>query len=466
MNKIAPATLQEIPGNTLVIRGNKLIESRHKMTMSERRFILWNIAQIDRQDTSFKPYEIGVREYFEVLGLKQTKDAYGVVKKMHDKLTQRNIGIEYTDKKGRPAFDYYPWFSKLSYKDGKIYSLMNVELTPFLLELKEQFTTIHLEQAMILDGFYTGRMYDLLAQYQKIGTRILTIEFIKDRFDIVGKYQKFKDFRRYVIENSVKEINEKTDLHITYEMIKEGRKYTGFDFRIGTSKPTVTLKNNREEQDDRTKKIFNKLVRLGVVSSRARELISEYSDSRIFWHIEEYKKRKKKGEALGSGWIIAGIEADYRPQTSLFDEELEHQKKERLVHRKNKEEYEHYKVIISDIERLKRISDKKTIEELYSKVSDDEKLRIETEFIKVLEADSPNEDGEENWVVSDFRKNKWKSMSCIAEMRKYWYQFGFSNFTDIADIALENGIDYRKIIKKITHLKQEIEDFNRRPEDS
>ncbi len=466
MNKNGKIPKTEISKNAVVIRGNKLIESRHKMTMAERRFILWNIAQIDRQDTSFKPYEIGVREYFEVLGLKQTKDAYGVVKKMHDKLTQRNIGIEYTDKYGKSAFDYYPWFSKLSYRDGKIYSLINVELTPFLLELKEQFTTIHLEQAMILDGFYTGRMYDLLAQYKKIGSRNLTIEFIKDRFDIAGKYQKFKDFRRYVIENSVKEINEKTDLHITYEMFKEGRKYTAFDFKIGTSKPTVTLKNNREEQDDKTKKIFNKLVRLGVVRGRARELISEYSNSRIFWHIEEYKKKKNNDENLSPGWIITGIEADYRPQTSLFDEELEVKRRERLVHEKNKEEYERCKVLISDIERLKRISDKKTIEELYSKVSDDEKLRIETEFIKVLKVDNPDERGEENWVVSDFKKNKWKSLSCIGEMRKYWYSYGFSNFTDIADIALENGIDYRKILKRISYLKQRIECFNNKLEET
>ena len=456
------------PHENLVIRANKLIESRHKMTMAERRFILWNIAQIDKQDTSFKPYEIGVREYFDVMGLKQISNPYEVVKKMHDRLTRRNIGIEYTDEKGKSAFSYYPWFSRLDYRNGKIYSLINLELKPFLLELKEQFTSIHLEQAMILDGYYAGRMYDLLAQYRMIGSRILTIDFIKDRFDLIGKYRYFKDFRKHVIDHSVNEINEKTDLEVSYELIKEGRKYTGFEFRIGQSKPTVTLKDNREEQSEKTKKIFNKLVRIGILTEKARSIISQYSDERICWHLDAYQKKKGAGEDISAGWLIKGIEVDYRPRKTQFDQALKVKKEHHEIHKQNKAEYERLKSVISDVERLKRISDLKTIETLYSQVSEAEKQRIETEFIKILaidNADTAEDSDIGNWVIDDFRKNKWKSLACIAEMRQYWYQYGFSNFTDIADIAMENGIDYRKVIKKISELKQEISDYTKKEQD-
>jgi len=443
----------------IVVRANKLIESRHKMSMQERRFIFWNIAQVSREDTSFKPYVISVQEYFDVLGLKKTGDAYMIIKRMHDRLTQRNIGIEYIDKKGKPAFIYYPWFSKLHYEDGKIYSQLNLELKPLLLELKKEFTTIQFEHAMILDGYYAGRMYDLLAQYKKIGQRIIKIDFIKDRFQILDKYKLFKDFRIWVIEKPIAEINEKTDLQVSYKWIKKGRTNVAIDFKIGTSKPTVTLKDNREEQDEKSKKIYNRLVRVGVVSNVARNLMAEYSNTRICWHIDEYEKKKKKGKDLDVGWIVTGIKIDYRPQKSMFDDEIKQKLELRNVHNKHCQDLERLKAIISDIEKSKRISDIQKINDIYDKKSEQDQQDIEESFFKKLLDIYPDEEGGENFIVSDFRARKWKSLLCVAEMRQYWYEYNMDGFDDIADIAESKGIDYRRTLSEITKLKEKISDY-------
>ncbi len=430
---------------SLVVRHNKLIESRHKMTMAERHFVLWNIAQVSRDDTSFKPFEIGVRDYFDMVGLKQTSNPYEVVMKMHDRLTQRNIGIEYTDKKGRSAFAYYPWFSELVYEDGRIYSLLNLKLVPFLLQLKEQFTTIALEQAMILDGFYTGRVYDLLVQYKMIGSRSLSAEYLRDRFQITDKYRQFRDFRLYVVDPALKEINEKTDLHVSYELVKEGRKYTGFDFRISESKPTVTLANNREEQDEDTKRLFRRLVRVGVSNEAARNLIAKYSDERIRWHIEEYERLRRKDRKAGPGWLVKGIKQDYRPQQTLFDKDGGAQGKQDRSRQALAEELEYLNSVKMRLEKSKRISDLQVINSLYKKLPDAEKSRIETDFVGSLE---------EAFQKEDFLAYRWKSLACIGEMRRFWYQYNPTMFIDIADIAKEGGHDWRAILGRLAEIRK------------
>ncbi len=433
---------------SLVVRHNKLIESRHKMTTAERRFVLWNIAKINRDDTSFKPFEIGVRDYFDMIGLKQTSNPYEVVKNMHDRLTQRNIGIAYKDKHGKTAFAYYPWFSELIYEDGRISSLLNLKLVPFLLQLKEQFTTIALEQAMILDGFYTGRVYDLLVQYRTIGSRKLTAEFLRDRFQITDKYKQFRDLRLYVVDPALKEINEKTDLYIYYDLIKEGRRFTGFDFKISASKPTVTLANNREEQDEETKRLFKRLIRLGIKVESARNLIAKYSDDRISWHITEYEKKRKSGNKnnVQVGWLIKGIKTDYRPQQTLFDKEHQNKVHHSQTQRHLKEELEHLNLIRIKLEKEKRIADLVVINDLYKGLPESEKFRIETNFIQSLEDEFQKE---------DFAKKRWKSLVCTGEMRRFWYQYNPTMFIDIADIAVQEGHDWRALLNRITEIKKE-----------
>ena len=435
--------------NGSVVRHNRLIESRHRMTMSERRFILWNIAQISKDDSSFRPYEISVRDYFDVIGLQQISNPYEVVRKMHDRLTSRNVGIEYTDQKGRPAFVYMPWFSELEYRDGKIFSLLNFKLVPYLLQLKQDFTSIALEQAMILDGFYTGRMFDLLSQYLAVGRRRLTAEFIRERFNIQDKYPYFKDLRARIVDPAVKEINAKTHLDVSYQIVREGRRHVGFDFTISRSEATVTLEDNREEAFDKSRKLFRRLMSHGVKEAMARRLFSWFDDDRIAWHINHFEQRLKKGKETGAGWLVSAIREDYRPQDSLADLERQERTRARQVQKRLEEELESLENIRMDLDRIKRMTDLAVIKKLYKTIDQTEKRRIEKGFVKVL--------GDDKYKVADFRQNGWDALSCLIEMRRFWYEYNYTLFTDIADIADEEGYDYRSLIGRIEEIRSLLE---------
>jgi hypothetical protein len=52
-----------------------------------------------------------------------------------------------------------------------------------------------------------------------------------------SEYQRMYDLKKYVLEPSLKQINEHTDITATYEQHKKGRVITGFSFKFKQKKP-------------------------------------------------------------------------------------------------------------------------------------------------------------------------------------------------------------------------------------
>ena len=76
-----------------------------------------------------------------------------------------------------------------------------------------------------------------------------------------------------------------------------------------------------------TRAVFRSLIRHGMAEKAARAVMADYDLERIRWHIAEYEKRKKGGKADGIGWLVEGIKVDYRPQSSIFEQEEEAKRK-------------------------------------------------------------------------------------------------------------------------------------------
>lgn len=61
----------------------------------------------------------------------------------------------------------------------------------------------------------------------------LLLENLKALIDInETKYDRWVDFRRYVLDKIVAEINENTDLQLEYETVKKGRPIVGVNFKL------------------------------------------------------------------------------------------------------------------------------------------------------------------------------------------------------------------------------------------
>jgi plasmid replication initiation protein len=328
---------EENSQKTLVIRHNRLIESRHKLTLAERRFILWIISQIKREDKDLHTYSINVKEWERFVGIKSDSSTYNEIYKMSDRLTKKNVGLRKEDGKG---FAFFPWFYRIEYVagTGMVEAKIHPDLKPYLLQLKEQYTAIQLEYALLLRSGSSHRIYDLLKQYEKIGNRVIYISDLREMLELGTEYPRYRDFRRYILERAQEEINERTDIYFDFKPVKEGRKIVAILFKITKKKPKITL-DNREETDPDTKEIFRKLVKHGIEDGTARTLVADYDLERIKWHIEKYEVRKKSSKPPeGPGWLIDGIRKDYRPQRSIFEKEEEEARAKRAEEKQRKEE--------------------------------------------------------------------------------------------------------------------------------
>lgn len=361
----------------LVVRHNKLIESKHTLSLPERRFMLWIVSQIRKEDKDLHTYRISVSDFVEFAGLEKNDSYYPRIVALADKLVQKSLGIK--DKEKR-IYEAFSWFHHIKYKwgEGVLEATLHPNLKPYLLQLKEQYTAITLEYAMLLRSSYSHRIYDLLKQYESIGSRTLNLTELREFMMLENRYPVYRDFRRYVLEVAQKEINEKTDISFDFKPVKSGRKIASILFTIHTKKPTVTLAN-REEMEPEAHRIFRKLIKYGIADKTARELISGYEDKRIKWHISEFEKRIKEGKTEGVGWLIQGIRENYEPQQSIFEKE-EEKKREKAQKAREKE-----KQVKAKAEKLqKECSDRNTEEQekIISGLSEEEKENILSEIKK------------------------------------------------------------------------------------
>ncbi|MCT4400663.1 RepB family plasmid replication initiator protein, partial [Lactococcus cremoris] len=134
--------------------------------------------------------------------------------------------------------------------DDKVMIRFNQDIIPYLIELKQNFTKYALSEIMELNSKYSIILYKWLSmnynQYEhysnKGGRRAeqvenyrnpsISVKEIRLITDTVNEYKETYHFFRYIVENSLKEINAHTSFNVSYEKIKKGRSIDSIVFHI------------------------------------------------------------------------------------------------------------------------------------------------------------------------------------------------------------------------------------------
>lgn len=184
-------------------------------------------------------YEFNIRECCKVCGLdydagKNYKDIKDILKGLRDRsfwLTKED-GTETT----------ISWINKVwcNKGTGKAKVVLDEDMVPYLFNLQEKFVAYGLYNVLAMKSQYSIRIYELIKSYSFQKTKTFDIDELKVLLMVenVKSYVNFKDFRRYVLEPAQKEINELTDIFITYETITKGRKVVKIKFDIRTKDTT------------------------------------------------------------------------------------------------------------------------------------------------------------------------------------------------------------------------------------
>ena len=101
-----------------------------------------------------------------------------------------------------------------------------------LISLKSNFTRYRLREILNLKSKHSIKIYELCASVLYKGKLEISLDDLKHYLGIDGKYKDYRDFRKSVLDLSVKDINENTYLYITYEPIKHNKKIIGIELKI------------------------------------------------------------------------------------------------------------------------------------------------------------------------------------------------------------------------------------------
>lgn len=256
-----------------IVLHNNLVEARYRLTLQEKRIVLWLSSQVTTFDEDFKEHNLSIKEFAELTNTKG-ENLYTDLQSITRRLMQRIITIRPI---GEKRLIQVAWLGSADYKIEKgIISLsFHPHLKPFFLQLKRNFTKINITDLMGLQSAHSVRIYELLKQKEYIGNRIITIEDIRDYCGISKeKYKKINDIKRKVLDISYREINEKTDIEISYSMIKDGRKYVAVSFNIKNKKNHNLLNKEKTTRDNIIKNIQNFGFSINTIS----KMISDLSD--------------------------------------------------------------------------------------------------------------------------------------------------------------------------------------------
>ncbi|MCB2357154.1 replication initiation protein [Clostridium estertheticum] len=223
--------------NNLIVKSNYIVEASYKLSVGEQRVIYVLTSMINKDDADFKLYKFTAKEFANIIGTK-SKNIYSQVSQYVEALRDRDLTII-----KEKSILKTKWLSSAEYfvDEGYVELEFSPKLKPYLLLLKKRFTKLSLEQMVRFNSQYSGRIYELLKQYQIIGLRIFRIEDLKSLLGIeIGEYKLYGDFKRKILVKAQKEINHDSELFIDFEEIKKGRKVESIKFIIKTNLKAIS----------------------------------------------------------------------------------------------------------------------------------------------------------------------------------------------------------------------------------
>lgn len=223
----------------LVVKSNRLIEASYRLTLNEQRIILYAICRSREEQRGLfpdQPIVITADAFATQFPATKKGHVYQQLKEAMDALYDRSVTLYETDEDtGLPQVSKTRWISKASYIDGagRIKIVFTSDVIKYITRLESEFTSYQLEKVGNMTSFYAVRLYELLAQNREIGSRTLNLKWLRETLQIEPEeYKLTADFKKWIIDAAVKQINDHSDLTVKYEAKKTGRAITDFAFKI------------------------------------------------------------------------------------------------------------------------------------------------------------------------------------------------------------------------------------------
>lgn len=266
-----PYCIGNIRQNGVVSTSNRLIRPI-ELSSNEYKALLYAMAVANYGEKNNQDREITEQTYIylhkedlgELLGLNKKNSINVAIDRIYRELSSRvahfviEEPVDDVKRKVKKVHSVVPIIRELRWEDDAKNALQirfTSEVLPYFTRLASgNFTTYQLKDLFALDSVTSMSLYSYIVKnefkYANLDTYEveLTLENLKALIDIgEKKYDRWVDFRRYILDKIVEEINTKTSLQLEYDTIKKGRPIVGVRFKIVSGHTEAALPQFNEK---------------------------------------------------------------------------------------------------------------------------------------------------------------------------------------------------------------------------
>jgi len=260
-----------------VVKKNIINSAKFDISLAEYRIILAALSKITKFDTDFYIIEFTVNEFSRIYynNDKINGSLYNLIKNACKTLISRTIILETKDN-----LKAFQWVSLIDYdkKTGIIKIKFHEELKDFVLfyAINKEYTKYMLANIAQMNSIYAVRLYEILKQYEKLGTIEFDLDKLKFMLGIeASRYNIYANFKTRILSFAQDEMINKSDIYFTFDEIKYGRKIIGVKFRV--------IPNNKNSKLNTEFLKYDKFKLISILN----DLLAKYLSMRIYSDILE-----------------------------------------------------------------------------------------------------------------------------------------------------------------------------------
>jgi len=252
-----------------VVKSNRVVEASYQLTLIEQKILLVAMSQINSRQVldPLQGFEVSANDLIRLSDSK-TKNEYRDLKTAAEQLLNRIVTINnpFADEKRATQLKTH-WISSVVYipNEGRVRLYFAPHLLPYISQLTSEFTKYQLQEVGKFSSIYSHRLFELIQQWKTVGKREIEIEWLRNRLVLGDKYSAIKDFKLYVLDPAVSEINELTHYQLKWEQRKTGRKVTHLTFTFSEKSPEA--ENPKRTAKPKEKTVYG--VPMSEINKRA-----------------------------------------------------------------------------------------------------------------------------------------------------------------------------------------------------
>lgn len=340
--------------NEILSRSNKLILSRYSATLVENKIMALSFKRVKLNKNGNPAVVFTTNELRKLTGVKGNG--------FYDQLKIAAAGLMnkmvYMEDEQAQSFSFINLIQKAEYREGSFTVVFTNESKALLYDLKSNFTSMSIDTLFSFKTNHAYRLYEILKVHEyKIGDNNKPVEIvyplsdlklqlncintegkkvkielmkphpnydkIVNDLDTEKKFESWYEFKRRVLEKAIKEINQTTELNISYVPIRTGRggKTTAVRFYLQRK---VVEKINTIESDETTRSEMVGKVKeiIKDVDLSRKDCISllKASDNNLDKIKTAYELAKKQEDIVNFvAWMISAIKNEYEKPVEVVE---------------------------------------------------------------------------------------------------------------------------------------------------